>query len=373
MRVAASSRPIGPIVAEVARMLLPRAATLAVLCGILAACAVGCGSAAPTTYSSSSAALSSAAPAWTTVGFGVGGTSVGPGKNVLVVYGGYTATDADSRALALALNGATSFRGLDIGSIYASRGPDTAGYTNREIGNSEVARALEPQTAAADFILVIAHSSGAFVADELFTEASDDILAKIVYFALDGGTWALTDALIAKMKAVSFVYAKDSAAGESANASSMMSEHSEFAASHLFKVDSDGSGCNVGAVWCLHDTLVTTRPHDPSTYDLDDDYTSFTGTGRHVVTSYVDQGVAAGLLVPSSPTPPPPSEDAGADAQPGEDAGSGGGPDAGYGSCTTATGQSGACIDTAACAAQEGTSTADECPGPDDIQCCTGG
>jgi hypothetical protein len=191
------------------------------------------------------------------------------------------------------------------------------------------------------------------VAGRLFTEASDDILAKIVYFALDGGTWALTDALIAKMKAVSFVYAKDSVAGESANASSMMSLHAEFSASHLFKVDADGSGCDVGAVWCLHDTLITTRPHDPAMYDLDDDYTDFTGTGRHVVTSYVDQAVQAGVLAASA------------------DAGSEGSSDAGYGSCTVAaSGQSGACIDTAACAAQGGTSTPDLCPGPDDIQCC---
>jgi hypothetical protein len=331
---------------------------------ILAACASGCGSAAPTA-SSSSSAVSNTAPTWTTVGFGVGGTSVGSGNNILIVYGGYTATDTDSRTLALTLNASASFGDLDIGSIYASRGPDNAEYSDREIGNSEVVAAVEPQAAAADYILIIAHSSGAFVADEFFTEASDDILAKVVYFALDGGTWALTDALIAKMKAVSFVYAKDAVAGESANASSMMSLHAELSASNLFMVDADGSGCDVGAVWCLHDTLITTRPHNPTTYDLDDDYTDFTGTGRHVVTSYVDQAVAAGILVPSSAPPPPYAVDAGQDT---------GSADAGYGSCTVAaTGQSGACIDTAACAAQGGTSTPDECPGPDDIQCCTGG
>jgi len=58
----------------------------------------------------------------------------------------------------------------------------------------------------------------------------------------------------------------------------------------------------------------------------------------------------------------------------GPTAGGGGGTttaDAGYGSCT-ANGESGQCIDTSACSAQGGTSTAGECPGPDDIQCCTG-
>ncbi len=44
-----------------------------------------------------------------------------------------------------------------------------------------------------------------------------------------------------------------------------------------------------------------------------------------------------------------------------------------YGTCTdTATGQSGICIDTAQCASEGGTSTPGFCPGPSNIQCCTG-
>ena len=44
-----------------------------------------------------------------------------------------------------------------------------------------------------------------------------------------------------------------------------------------------------------------------------------------------------------------------------------------YGPCTvTATGETGTCIDTAQCASEGGTSTADLCPGPANIQCCTG-
>jgi MYXO-CTERM domain-containing protein len=38
----------------------------------------------------------------------------------------------------------------------------------------------------------------------------------------------------------------------------------------------------------------------------------------------------------------------------------------------TTTGESGVCIDTSECTAMGGTSTPDYCPGPDDIQCCTG-
>jgi lysozyme len=44
-----------------------------------------------------------------------------------------------------------------------------------------------------------------------------------------------------------------------------------------------------------------------------------------------------------------------------------------YGTCTvTASGDTGVCIDTAECASEGGTSTADLCPGPSNIQCCTG-
>jgi lysozyme len=44
-----------------------------------------------------------------------------------------------------------------------------------------------------------------------------------------------------------------------------------------------------------------------------------------------------------------------------------------YGTCTvTATGDMGVCIDTTECASEGGTSTPDYCPGPSNIQCCTG-
>jgi lysozyme len=44
-----------------------------------------------------------------------------------------------------------------------------------------------------------------------------------------------------------------------------------------------------------------------------------------------------------------------------------------YGPCTVAdSGKMGSCIDTAQCASEGGTSTADLCPGPANIQCCTG-
>jgi len=243
------------------------------------------------------------ADGWTAIGFGIGGNTAGSGSNILITYGGYTARDQDSRAWAMALAHSPSFASLEIGPVYAARGPRDAGYGAREIGNSKLVAALGHQVAAAQFIIVAGHSSGAFVADELFTEATPDIRSKIVYFALDGGTQALNSTLISEMKGVYFVNAKDSAKGESHNASSMRSLHSEFHGSHLFTVDATGSGCSSGATWCLHDTLITTRPHNPNMFDLADDYEQF-GGARKVVTSYVDQAIKDRVLAPIVAAPP---------------------------------------------------------------------
>jgi hypothetical protein len=231
---------------------------------------------------------------WSPVSFGVTTMDTGGGDNIVIAYGGYTATDADSQAWVTQLT-TVRLAQLGVGHLYAVRGPEDPDYAAREIGNSELATALATQASSASYVIIMAHSSGGFVADELFTFADASVLAKIAYFNLDGGSWALTNALVGSMRGVYFCNAHDSVAGNSENTSSDESLHAEFAASHAFTVDADGSGCDVGAGWCLHDTLITNRPHDPTTYDLALDYTDFTG-GRQVVRSYIDQAVSDGVL-----------------------------------------------------------------------------
>jgi len=231
---------------------------------------------------------------WSPVSYGVTTMDTGAGDDIVIAYGGYTATDQDSQAWVTQM---TSVRlaQLGVGHLYAVRGPEDPDYASREIGNSELAAALTTQATAATHVIVIAHSSGGFVADELFTFADPSVIAKIAYFNLDGGSWALTDALVGSMRGVYFCNAHDSVAGDSENTSSDESLHAELPASHFFTVDADGSGCDVGAGWCLHDTLITNHPHDPTTYDLALDYTDFT-SGRQVVTSYIDQAVSDSVL-----------------------------------------------------------------------------
>ncbi len=267
---------------------------------------------------SSKSDLSPAAVTWTSVGYGIHGASVGSGPNVLIVYGGYTATDADSEALALQYVSA-ELGALGVGEVYAVRGPKDASYAAREIGNSSLVAQLAGKVSSADFVAIVAHSSGAFVADELFTESSHAIRSKIVYFDLDGGSWALNNTLVGEMGGVYFCNAHDPVAGNSANYSAIVSLHASFPASHYYTINSAGSGCNVGAKWCMHDTLITTRPHNPATYDLDDDYTEFTGTGRHVVIAEMQQAIADGVLHAGAMPP----VDAGSPPPPGGDAGTG--------------------------------------------------
>ena len=230
---------------------------------------------------------------WSPESFGITTKDVGNGTNVAIAYGGYTATDEDSQAWVTEL-ARVRLADLGVGRIYAVRGPKDADYAAREIGNSALAAALAAN-ASAEKIVIVAHSSGGFVADELFTFASEDVMAKITYFNLDGGSWSMNSAMVAKMRGVYICDAHDPVAGNSENTSSDESLHASLAGSHLFTVDATGSGCNVGAGWCLHDTLVIDRPHDPASYDLALDYADFT-SGRHVVTSYIDQAISDGAL-----------------------------------------------------------------------------
>src|ERR1700722_6907046 len=168
----------------------------------------GCGSPSAPVGTSSYELAASGAATWSNVSYGINVATVSAGPNVLVVYGGYTATDADSEALSLQYVSA-QLGALGVGQVYAVRGPEDAEYAAREIGNSHLAAQLEATASSTGFVAIVAHSSGAFVADELFTEASAQVLSKIVYFDLDGGSWALNDTLVGEMRGVYFCNARD--------------------------------------------------------------------------------------------------------------------------------------------------------------------
>jgi hypothetical protein len=226
------------------------------------------------------------------LGTGVTYQSIGTGKAVLIVYGGYTATlEATQKWAAELVTADLLARG--VGHVYVAQGPQEPDYASKEIANTKLRAHLTSNAigTGAPFIFIVAHSSGSFVAHEALNQMSNkepDLLDKIVYANLDGGDDGFDVTLASKLRRVSFVYGHDTtlADGLSANASAEMSYGDAYAAyGSAFEVAVQASGCNSGAQWCLHDLVITHKPHKADNYDLANDYTDF--VNRPVTTEYI--------------------------------------------------------------------------------------
>jgi len=242
---------------------------------------------------------------WSTLGLGVSYKSLASNsavgaKNALLVYGGYSAADVYVQRWADEL-----FRekGVELGiaHLYAVRGPNQSGYANREIANSKIALHLATANRAANAasIVIVAHSSGTYVVDELLSMMRNgtngvpsSTIGKVALFYLDGGGVANATTLQLLARAY-FVYGCDATINRcSKNSGSMKWLGGQYSSEGgAVLVNANGSHCSKtssSGLWCLHDTLITNRPHNPNMYDLRNDYTDFTN-GREVVTSYLDE------------------------------------------------------------------------------------
>jgi hypothetical protein len=236
------------------------------------------------------------------VGYGVASkdTENPLGSSMVIAYAGYDVDLASAEAWATALYRATlEKRGVRY--IWAVQGPADPGYTQKEIGNSNIAAAMIPlASAGTHFILAVGHSSGSFVAHELFDQLASGAdptgvtNKKIVYFDLDGGG-GFTTAGIERLKKAYFVGSHDGAT-LSPNHADMASLGGAYASlGGFWDNDASHSGCDAGAEWCVHVTLINTRPHDPTTADPVKDYSDF--QSRPVCVSYVDaKANEAGLM-----------------------------------------------------------------------------
>ena len=222
---------------------------------------------------------------WANVGLGVAYQQVNTGHAVLIAYGGYSAQLAYSAAWATELVDAR-LGAAEVGHVYAVKGPMDPGYDAREIANTKLRAHLATIDDGTSPIYVVAHSSGSYVAHELLSQlynAGDTaILSRIAYANLDGGSGGLTDAIVASVGKIAFVYARDPTLG-------LGMTYAPHGAA--FEVTVPMTGCTSGARWCLHDVVITHRPHNPSTYDLGHDYTDF--TNRPVTTEYLEPLVSA--------------------------------------------------------------------------------
>lgn len=227
------------------------------------------------------------------IGVGVSRARLSDAPGVFIAYGGYTARRAYSEGWVEALS--PRLRELGIGTVYAVAGPRDAAYAGREIANSAITAELVARGASVSKVVVAAHSSGAFVGFELLRQLDlagalaegGALHHKLSFFDLDGSGQTLPTETLSDIHMYA-VLARDPTLpyGDSANAWAMraLAERPDV---ELITIEVRGTGCVSGARWCLHDAVVTTRPHNPYSYDLSRDYRRFGGE-RRVVDGYLD-------------------------------------------------------------------------------------
>lgn len=238
------------------------------------------------------------------------------GKNVLITMGGMGAKLEWVQRWTEELYQA-KLKEFNIGLVIAVKGPREEYYDSREIAIKEMTKkfvdAYREYGLGETYLIV--HSSGVFPAHDMFDHlwlGGDDpknkkqkvrkleILDpkgitknKIHYIMLDGELgiprgYTLTKEMVVNLKKLYSFYAIDAdtktPSGMAHEAKKVKTKFPE-AVLHEFAVKN--SGCNPGAKWCVHETLITTRPHNPARYDLEKDYTIFDST-RRVVTEYMD-------------------------------------------------------------------------------------
>ena len=102
---------------------------------------------------------------------------------------------------------------------------------------------------------------------------------RVVYFNLDGGASGLTTRSVGRLRRAYFVAARDGNTGtDSPRLATMRSLGTTYAsAGGFWQNDASDSGCHEGAQWCVHNALITTRPHAPTSANAQLDYSEFTG------------------------------------------------------------------------------------------------
>jgi hypothetical protein len=240
------------------------------------------------------------------VGFGVArkDSENSLGENAFIGYGGYNVPLDAACAWTTALYHAT-LKDRGVRYVYCVQGPSDPSYSQFEIGNSKIVKNLLTQVGpATHFILALAHSSGSFVAHELLGQLHGGLDPngltdqKVVYFDLDGGTSGLTAPIVDRLRNAYFVGAHDGSTGtNSPNLGVMQNGGAAYAGKGgFFQYDASGSGCDAGAKWCVHISLINQMPHDPANAQAVNDYSDF--NGHPVTTAYIAKKAAEAGLAP---------------------------------------------------------------------------
>lgn len=251
---------------------------------------------------------------WTSIGTGVfyrKANNAIQNNNVFITYSGYLATDVQSKTWSDRLITKSLFNNNNFYKMnhhYCVIGPKDVLYNSLEIQNSKLIEHLfnqysNPNTQL-NLIVVVAHSSGSYVADEFFQQffnrinqalqSSDpNVVAvgrklqqKIVYYNLDG---AITpkrkdvDFLNKVFSRIYFVWAskKFGELGiESMNANSMKTGATSYPNNFSYGINVNANKDSCINSRCLHDVLITEIPRDVSNFNVAIDYTSFSANNE---------------------------------------------------------------------------------------------
>jgi hypothetical protein len=210
------------------------------------------------------------------------------GVNIFIGYGGWSAKQEAVRNWVENLYYA-KLNSFNISYLFSVKGPDSPCYEEKEIADSLFALKLINICAKNKIqnIIIAAHSSGSFVAHNLFQylfgkaklDKNEILKDKIIYFNLDGGIGSsscgapLDSNTALKLKQIYAVYAYDSLTDKySSNYETMILLGNKFPNSQEIKLDVTGCGCT--GKWCIHDALIIKKPYNPEKFDLVNDYGS---------------------------------------------------------------------------------------------------
>lgn len=223
------------------------------------------------------------------------------GNNLFVVIGGWKARQEWVNHWCEELYN-QEIKLFGVKHLFSVEGPEDVCFNRKEIDLNKLAEYIKNiiyATYFVDKVIIVAHSSGSLVANELLNIlygktgiAKDSFyLNKVHYFNLDGGIGgdncgeSLESETINSIAKIYAVAAYDSVSKMySSNYKTMKQLSEKFGdKSELIIVDATNSGCT--DKWCLHDALIIDKPHNPDKYDLERDYTLF-DKQRRVQTEY---------------------------------------------------------------------------------------
>lgn len=204
------------------------------------------------------------------------------GKNILITFAGW------SVKLEWAKNWSKNIlkaKKLNNYNLIAVKGPNDVFFKNKDdISITLLVDELKNNFSLVDTIVVVAHSSGSYVAHNFFNEliksdAAKNFKKKIIYYNLDGGigdsvkNTYLTEDVASYLNKIYAVYVYDKYSNiYSPNYKEMQEISKTYSNTKEIKLVPDFQICNQNAKWCLHDYLINLYPFNKDKFDLEKDY-----------------------------------------------------------------------------------------------------